>query len=562
MITTRKDEHTLLSINKTRVQSLALFVFLLAIGIIYASTLAVNHSEAEDSLNYLVITRDGSVIDLFHPHHLLFHIFNRGIYLLWGLVGFNGSPEVPMEMNNVVAGLAGLGLIYAIARRIGMSFQLSLASMVAVASSYSYWWYSVEAETYLLPIPFILLSAYQFIALVESQFEGKRFSGLGITLAMATLFHQQHVLLVLLMPISIFIMWLQLRRDIAFLTVVRDVAIMLGVSSVIIVVPYLLVATIVHGNLDLSSIIDWTRSYQKIGMYTPWALSSPIKAIVGMGRSIWGLNPIYKFSWFQDFFTQAFPLKLLIEEQFLASHMAIYQVWISLVSFGISVLMAIGLITRKILHSSKSSQATHPSNMKAAFIAFAVPLFIVYSVFNTLWEPQNIEFWIAPLPFLVLALAAWIVRSQWDLSGRVLTWIFVASLAIGNLVGSVLPQTSHDGDFWYQANRYLIDNTRPGDQVIVDGGYLPMSYLKFYSNATVIPAAGVNPGVLLLKIQEYKSGRMLISSRVFDPLPQIKYQLEHAVGVLPEKNLLTELADRLQVVSTNFYQTIWIYQSK
>jgi hypothetical protein len=129
------------------------------------------------------------------------HVFNRGVYLLWGLIGFRGSPEIPMEMNDVVAGLAGLVLTYALARRIGMSFQLGLVCVVAVASSYGYWWYSVEGETYLLPIPFILLSAYQFIAIAEGRFESKRFVGLGLTLAVATLFHQQHILLVLLMPL-------------------------------------------------------------------------------------------------------------------------------------------------------------------------------------------------------------------------------------------------------------------------------------------------------------------------------------------------------------------------
>lgn len=562
MITALRKEHILSTLNNTRFHSLVLVVLLICLGVIYGSTLAVNHSEAEDSLNYLTITRDGSITELFHPHHLLYHIFNRGVYLLSGLVGFKGSPEIPMEINNVIAGLAGLVLIYALARRIGMSFQLSLVCMVVVASSYSYWWYSVEAETYLLPIPFILLSAYQFIAIAESRFEGIRFAALGLTLALATLFHQQHILLILTMPISIFIVWRRLRPDVALLTVTKGVAIMLMVSSVFIVVPYLLVATIVHEYRDLGSIIDWTRNYQKIGMYTPWRLSSPIKALVGIGRSIWGLHPIFRFNWFQDIFAHAFPNKLLVEEQFLAYHISITKVWVSLFTFGLSVLIAIGLIARLIFRLPNSPLGPQQVTAKNAFVALVVPLFIAYTVFNILWEPQNIEFWIAPLPFLVLTLTAWIVRPQWDLTGRVLTWIFVASLAMSNLVGSVLPQTNHSGDFWYEANRYLIDNTRVGDLVVIEGGYLPKAYLKFYSKATVFPTAGVDPGALLSKIEEHKSGRVLISSRVFDPLPQIRYQLESTVGVLPDKYLLAELADRLQLVNTNFYQTIWTYQSR
>jgi hypothetical protein len=547
-------------IRKTRFHSLVLLIFLMGIGIIYGSTLARNHSEAEDSLNYLTITRDGSATDLFHPHHLLFHVFNRGVYLLWCLIGFKGSPEITMEMNNVLAGLLGLILIYTLARRIGMPFNLSLVCIAAVASSFGYWWYSVEAETYLLPVPFILLSACQFIAIAESRFESKRFVGLGLTLAVGTLFHQQHILLVLLMPLSIFIVWRRLRPDIALSTVMNGVVIMLVISSVFIIVPYLLAATMVHGYKDLGSIIDWSRSYQKMGMNTPWTLSSPVKSLVGIGRSIWGLHFILKFRWFQEFLAHTFPNKLIIEEQFLAKHLSITKVWFSLFTLGLGVLSAIGLIARLIFRLPKYAQGAQRLIAKTAFIALVIPLLIAYFVFNTLWEPQNIEFWITPLPFLFLVLTAWIVRPQWDLTSRLLTWIFVASVAICNLVGSVLPQTNHNGDFWYEANRYFIDNTRVGDLVVVEGGFIPLYYLKFYCKSTVFPAAGVDPGVLLSKIQEHRSGRVLISSRVFDPLPQIRNQLERINRVLPDRRLLAALADRLQVVHTNFYQTIWIYQ--
>lgn len=77
-----------------------------------------------------------------------------------------------MEMNNVVAGLSGLVLVYALAKRIGMSFQLSLVCMAALASYDGFWWHGVEAETYLLAVPFILLSAYQLVTIAESRFEG------------------------------------------------------------------------------------------------------------------------------------------------------------------------------------------------------------------------------------------------------------------------------------------------------------------------------------------------------------------------------------------------------
>ena len=552
--------HALSHHDDARSRALVLLVLLLSIGIIYGSTLAKNHSEAEDSLNYLTITRDGSLTRLFHPHHLLFHIVNRGVYLLWGSMGFRGSPELPMELNDVAAGLVGLALVYALARRIGLSFHLSLACMVAVAASFGYWWYSVEVETYLLPVPFILLSAYQFIALAESRFEKKRFVGLGLTLALGTLFHQQHVLLIPVMLLSVLIMWRRRRPDIAVSTVRNGVVTMLVTSGALIIMPYLLAATMVHGYRDFSSILDWTRSYQRIGLYTPWSLSSPIKSLAGIGRSIWGLHFIFKFTWFQRLSALAFPDKSLLEEQFLADHMSMIRVWFSLFALGLGVLSATGLLMRSILHSPKRAPGAQRSGAQAAFMALTLPLLLAYSVFNTLWEPQNIEFWVALLPFLFLVLVVWIVRSQWDRTGRTLTWVFVASMAICNLAGSVLPQTNLDGDFRYQADRYLIDNTRAGDLIVMDGSYLSLYTLKFYSEATVLSAADFGPDILLSKIQEHRGGRVLISSRVFDPLPQTKNELEHINDILPDGHLRTQLADRLRAVHTNFYQTIWVYQ--
>ena len=133
-------------------------------------------------------------------------------------------------------------------------------------------------------------------------------------------------------------------------------------------------------------------------------------------------------------------------------------------------------------------------------------------------------------------------------------------MAICNLAGSVLPQTNLDGDFRYQADRYLIDNTHAGDLIVMDGSYLSLYTLKFYSEATVLSAADFGPDILLSKIQEHRGGRVLISSRVFDPLPQTKNELEHINDILPDGHLRTQLADRLRAVHTNFYQTIWVYQ--
>lgn len=120
--------------------------------------------------------------------------------------------------------------------------------------------------------------------------------------------------------------------------------------------------------------------------------------------------------------------------------------------FGLSVLCGIGLSVRLVLRVPRYAKGAQNIVARPSLIVLVVVVLIAYSVFNTLCEPQNIEFWIAPLPFMFMALAAWVVQPQWDLLGRMLAWAFDTWVAICNLVGSVLPQTDHNGDFWYQVN--------------------------------------------------------------------------------------------------------------
>jgi hypothetical protein len=91
-----------------------LTMILIAITILYLFTLAVNHSEAEDSIFYILgVSRESTAnTALYYPHHVLFITFNRLIYHFWLFLGYEGNAQLSIQINNVIASIAILFLIY------------------------------------------------------------------------------------------------------------------------------------------------------------------------------------------------------------------------------------------------------------------------------------------------------------------------------------------------------------------------------------------------------------------------------------------------------------------
>ena len=181
-----------------------------------------------------------------------------------------------------------------------------------------------------------------------------------------------------------------------------------------------------------------------------------------------------------------------------------------------------------------------------------------YFVFNTLWEPVNIEFWIVLLPVAGIALALLQARrpraARWWFTGAALA----LSLFVANGLGSILPQARQDTDFWYQANRYLIHNAKAEDIIITDGGFISDMYLRVFTGASVIPAR-LNANDRLPRIlQDSGSQRVWISSWVVEPLPEVR--MTRALPPTDEKalqRLLQAVADRMVKRDEGPYQTVW-----
>lgn len=561
--------------NLSHSHQIGLSIILIAIASLFMMTLAVNHSEAEDSLQYIfAVTKEPSGLSLYHPNHILFNSFNYVVYQFWLFFGYQGDAGLPMQINNIIASLVVLFIVYLIAKRLEISVHLSLLCLGALSVSYGFWWYSVESETYILPLFFILLSAHRLMLLVDSHFEARHFFLLGLLTAMATLFHQQHVLLILLVPLAIFLIWRRIRSSISIGRLLRGMTVFFGVAGAIIATVYFAVAIFICHHCELAEIIKWSMGLAKDGLWTPWSSSSPIKSIVGFLRTVWGTLFLFGLPWFDALTAKVFPFSTLLEERLIGQSLSTGVIWLCLIMAVISSLCAVILSVLAVIGYRRSTpKLISVQPMKTGFLVFSVPMILVYTIFNTLWEPLNIEFWIALLPFIYLLLLLFISRSRLTQFATLISSIFVVALFIGNLLGSVLPQTDREADYCYLSNQYLMRHAERNDVVITGCPYTCTNYLHLYTDATVINVTHKSQRInycterdwewlndWINRISFHDSGRVLVSSTVFKPSLFIGMTDENKRFYQQAMEEFQPLRKYLKKVYTDKFQVVWELQ--
>jgi len=246
-------------------------------------------------------------------------------------------------------------------------------------------------------------------------------------------------------------------------------------------------------------------------LWTPWAWTNPLKSILGLLRTIWGTLCLFGFPWFEALMAKLFPLKPLMEERLVAQSLSTWQLWLCLIMVAISSICAVILSVLAVRRTELNPRAI-------GFLIFAVPMLCVYAIFNTLWEPLNIEFWIALLPFIYLVLMLFITRS------RFIPFAFVVALLIGNLLGSILPQTDRNTDYCYICYQYFMRHAQADDYIITGSGYMCSNYLYLYTDAKLFDVTQIEgirreSSVIdwINRILNHQPGRVLISSTVFEP---------------------------------------------
>ncbi|BAP54807.1 hypothetical protein THII_0510 [Thioploca ingrica] len=543
---------------------LLLTMVLVAITIIYLLTLAVNHSEAEDSIFYILgVSREETANpDLYYPHHVLFMTFNRLVYHFWLFLGYDGNAQLPIQINNVIASIAILFLIYLVARRLELTVFWSLLCLVAVAISYAFWWYGVEAESYHLSLLFILLSAHRLMLLAESRFEVRHFVWLGLFVAMATLFFQQHVLLIFFIPLTIFLLWYLQRNSLGKGLLFSGLTFFWGIAGTIIAAVYFFIAIVILQLDGLGEIIKWSKGMAEGDKFwIPWSWTAPLESIIGFWRTVWGGHFLFGFTWFYELVSHLFPRIVFLEEQMMGQSLSPGIRWLCLVMMIISSVCAVLLVVLAAIGFQRLFPKYNLIKPKIiGFMFFCVLMFLVNAIFITVWKPYTNEYWIALLPFFYLGMVWLIAHSGQIKFATVTSLIFLMTLFIGNLLGGILPQNNKDADYWYVTNQYFIRHAQPNDLIVSNCEQLCGRYLNLYTGATVIwKITGDNFQELIEKqVFNHHTGKIFISSTILEPpLPSFRKGKNYSAAI---QTTFEQLKKSLKKVHEDQFQVVWEWQ--
>ena len=534
-----------------------------AAACLYLSTLSQHYSEGEDSAAFVAqVTRAASVADCFQPNHLLYLPFNRLVYDGFRLAGYTGNAALPMKVVSALAGAISLCLLLLILRQIGVTDRHGLAWVAVIASCYGFWSYSTQAETYTLPIPFLLLALMIFVGLAEGPFSPWQFFWFGVSNALVTLLQQMHVVLYPVLILAPVVLWYRRRAEIPLSRLIAGLAVFGATSALMIGAAYFAVALGPLGMSDLATIINWSKGHGNDGPFSPVKWTNPIISIISIMHTIAGGHFMFGFDWFYEFVVRRIPHKLMIEERYLATTLPATVRVACLVSAIMASLAGLCFIG-PLFFTWRT-----PPNPARSLRSLAVDVFVWSSLlltflFTTIMEPATIEWWVAPLPLAAVGLASLQARRSCSRAWWPAGAVCAVGLFLANGFGAILPQSDLRADYWYLANGFLIRNALPGDVILTDGGFISDQYLSLYTGAEVEAFHVLGSERLSQLLSESRTGRIWISSWVFDPLPEVARLAYFSAGVT--KNLevasnrarLASLRGRMVKRDETWYQTVW-----
>lgn len=525
---------------------------------LYSLTLSESHSTAEDALGYVIEVNLGFGPNLFHPNHLLFNLICWAVWETSKFLGYSGDAGPIIQIINALAGSLTVTVLFFTARRIFDDVALSATIAAALAVSYAFWFYSVETDTYILPLFFVLLAFRVFLETYHDNALGG-VAAIAALLAIATLIHQQYVF-----SFGAFAVAYVLLTDGTLGRRLGKPAILLALGGCATLSVYTVIGHFIFSLNGFWEIIGWARGYAAKGLWEYPSLATPLHASIGLGRAIFGLDILFAFDWFYALIDRAFPTKLLVEERFTVAGLSGTAIAIATVSIAVAILTAACMATSAlaqamaIRHISTADEQSSNS-LSNASLKLSVPYTIILAVFTSLWEPLNIEFWIAILPFVFL-MGGHMISAFPRGHQRQLAMLFVSALGVANLVGSIVPQTDRSNDYWYMSSAALFAQLRPGDLLLTEGGYIGNKYAVYFAGpqVKVVPTRAALADELVDLIEKHPS-RVLISSWVFAP-PEAVLRSRQFAGWNKSDvaKLRKKYGSRLTPLIQLQEQTIWV----
>ncbi|MGX4770510.1 hypothetical protein ACWAUC_12005 [Bradyrhizobium guangdongense] len=374
-----------------------------------------------------------------------------------------------------VSGTALLPLMYF--TLIGLGVRGSLAGVVTFffSGAFAPWWYSLQPDKY---VPQLLLIALALgLVMTRKRPATPTFlMGLGLLYFLAVICHTDSGLICF----SIFPLLYRTMRErgvwLAFGQGVLCASVMFAALAVYFaVLLFVLVrpASVAQAFVWLQSYVGAGGEERSWGHWNPWA---PLLALAGIGRTVFSTEFLFAFPGFAGRMHAWFPTKILVDDEWFATHLPNWLTYIGLALFPpaiisvTSVLLA-GLYAFGGLFRGPDSRILHA-------VACALCYLVPASVFFFWWEPTNNEFWIAPWYVLVLIIGLLLSNSARERSLVPFIGACAVILILFNGLLGVLPRLDPANDYWLVRQSALVRVLQPGD-LVIENGFLASNYLEF-----------------------------------------------------------------------------------
>jgi hypothetical protein len=438
------------------------------VAVLYVATLARNHAENEDSLNFANRIRSGETGTFFEGPHLVFDWIGWLWYLPLRTLGITKDAVAAVSVLDALLAGAAVGLLWLLMRRLGGGRLAAFAACGVLTTSYAYWRNGNDVEVFALSALFVVGSLLALQRALEAP-SPRAFAVVGVVMGLATVAYLPNLLLVFGGAAAL---WLTraaggLGR--------RALALLAGGAAIC--VPLYLIAFADRGLWSYSEIHDWaTQSSGAKATTGHLDLGALKKGVVGGGRSFVGGHFMLALASVRRFVLAHYPGKTLRPDSFLVADMSHALVGFLALLAGIVVVFSVLLLARW-LHPRLA-----PELRRLAFVLLAI--LVPVAILDFWWDPLNMKLW-GNLWILVCVLVALPLVGRTTRGDAIVVSGLVASLFAVNLIGSIVPQMRDSRDYWRVRGAWYAEHAQKGDLILANG-YVWTAYLEHLTPADVV----------------------------------------------------------------------------
>lgn len=438
-------------------------LLLLAVGALFLLLFPATLLEC-DAVIYACAGLAGDMVQNTDAGHLAWGFFELGAARMGA-----GHPIGILRWLSLLSALATVFLFYRTLMVLGSDWRISLGFAGLLLFSYSFWHFSLQAEPHLPSTAF--LAGFLLMVVMYDRAPGTGRAALAaLCLGLATLLHQTSILMT--PAFLVFLLFRESTKD----TWRRHVPAFLTTYFLAAIVPYLLVGYFVRDLRTIPEFKGWIMGLSTWGGWGYWTMTTPLKSIIGLLRSLVGSHFMLGLEPVMDFAARLFPGASWDDELLLAGKVPTW-VTLPLVVVEVAVLAGLGALLVRLVRRRR-----HLWQRRRGIMAFLLTWLLAYGGFIMWWAPERAEFWIGViLPLLVLAASSYGTEDRIGARAVSGLTLLLAGLLVVNFLGSIWPQAAADIE---PETRLLLEIdavTRPGDYILSSSSFRGRASRYVYS---------------------------------------------------------------------------------